>query len=185
MWRRESKQQGLGGSTRLTGERTATKEAMTAGDGPGTPEGAPLTQIVDQGTPEGGCPYTQMVDQGPPGGGCPHTQTVGQGTPEGGVLTHRWWVRGPPRGLLTPRRWIRAPPRDSSHSDGGSGEPRGGCLHTQMVGQGTPRRCPHTQTVGQGTSKGGCPHTQMVDQGTPEGAPHTHGGSWDPPVRWP
>ena len=113
MWRHESKQQGLGGSTRLTGERTATKEAMTAGDGPGTPEGAPLTQIVDQGTP---------------GGGCPHTQTVGQGTP---------------------------------------------------------RRCPHTQMVGQGTPKGGCPHTQMVDQGTPEGAPHTHGGSWDPPVRWP
>ena len=67
MWRHESKQQGLGGSTRLTGERTATKEAMTAGDGPGTPEGAPLTQIVDQGTPEG-APLTQIVDQGTPGG---------------------------------------------------------------------------------------------------------------------
>ena len=81
MWRHESKQQGLGGSTRLTGERTATKEAMTAGDGPGTPEGAPLTQIVDQGTPGGG------------------------------VLTPRRWVRGPPRGLLTPRWWVRGPPR--------------------------------------------------------------------------
>ena len=123
MWRHESKQQGLGGSTRLTGERTATKEAMTAGDGPGTPEGAPLTQIVDQGTPGGGCPHTQTVGQETPEG-APHTQKVDQGTPKG-FLASRWWIRGTPR-------------RVSSHPDGGSGDPQGGVSSHPDGGSGDP-----------------------------------------------